>query len=310
MLTRVPLVYMYKMARIAGVPLKLEFASDTAKKRFLIEPKTITTLNNYLALATKKVGPLTAIMREQAQFQMQWRLARRVKSNAPLEATASFGRASTFDQNDLHSANLDFEKEIAAYEAWFGEKGKGFAPKPQAPGFGNDYEKEWEEIAVWWTKAPPLPAAVLSFFDEYVHDSRAWFKLIPGKPDSEEDMHALLREWAMIRQRTRERQVVADKLLMEQQRDLLRRTGRKQDENTPKPPPSPDGLTVAQRKAADEYVRTKKIPSMLTEGREPFEWLGVSGRAGYLRYRKVYGGRDSVLISDTGTVINDDREIT
>jgi hypothetical protein len=48
---------------------------------------------------------------------------------------------------------------------------------------------------------------------------------------------------------------------------------------------------------------------MLTEGREPFEWAGVSGKAGYLRYRKVYGGRDSVLISDTSAAVGDDREM-
>jgi len=40
---------------------------------------------------------------------------------------------------------------------------------------------------------------------------------------------------------------------------------------------------------------------MLTVGREPFDssWdsYGLSGRAGYLRFRKIYAGRDSVLIS-------------
>jgi hypothetical protein len=39
---------------------------------------------------------------------------------------------------------------------------------------------------------------------------------------------------------------------------------------------------------------------MLTEGREPFDIGGIAGRAGYLRFRKVYGGRDSVLISQVG----------
>ena len=40
---------------------------------------------------------------------------------------------------------------------------------------------------------------------------------------------------------------------------------------------------------------------MKTKGREPFDssWAsyGLSGKAGYLRYRKVYSGYDSVLIS-------------
>ncbi len=310
MLARVPLVHMYKMARIAGVPLKLEFASDAAKRRFQIAPATISALNQYLAVAVHKAGPLTAIMREQGKYQMQWRLARRVRSHTPLESSASFARASVFDQNDLHSANLDFEKEIAAFETWLAEKGKGFVPKVQIPGFGNDHESEWEEIATWWKKAPSPPEAVLRFFDEYVHDSRAWFKLIPGNPDSEEDMHALLREWIVLRESARERNALADKIFLEKQKELFRLVGRKQDANSPKPPPRPDGLTDAQRKATDEYMRTKKIPSMLTEGREPFEWAGVAGKAGYLRYRKVYAGRDSELISDASGFERSDVRVT
>lgn len=140
--------------------------------------------------------------------------------------------------------------------------------------------------------------AVLKFFDEYVHDSRAWFKLIPGNPDSEEDMHALLREWITTRESTRARNAFEDQIFRENQRELVRQTGRKPDAHLPTHPPRPDGLTDAQRKATEEYIRTKKIPSMLTEGREPFDWNGIAGRGGYLRYRKVYGGRDSVLISD------------
>jgi hypothetical protein len=48
----------------------------------------------------------------------------------------------------------------------------------------------------------------------------------------------------------------------------------------------------------EEYIRTKRIPGMLTEGREPFQLMGMACRAGYLRYRKIYGGSDSVLLSD------------
>jgi hypothetical protein len=65
MLARIPLVYMYKQARIAGVPLKLEFASDAAKRRFHVAPATITALNAYLAAARHKVGS-PSIMRDSA----------------------------------------------------------------------------------------------------------------------------------------------------------------------------------------------------------------------------------------------------
>jgi hypothetical protein len=230
---------------------------------------------------------------------MQWHLARRVRGGSPLETTSSFARAAVFDQNDLRSANLEFEAEIAAFETWLFQKGQDFAPKTQKPGFINDHEREWEEIATWWGKAKPLPQAVLTFFDEFVHDSRAWFKLIPGNPDSEDDMHALLGEWVAMRANVQRGNAVAEKMFLDQQKQSLQLRGKTVDANSPKYQPMKDGLTDDQRRATDEYIRTGRIPSMLTEGREPFQWLGISGRAGYLRYRKIYGGSDSVLLSDT-----------
>lgn len=59
-----------------------------------------------------------------------------------------------------------------------------------------------------------------------------------------------------------------------------------------------DRLSPAQRAAADEYKKTAEIPRMITEGREPWKsriaWLAG---AGYLRFRKIYGGDDTVLLS-------------
>jgi hypothetical protein len=159
----------------------------------------------------------------------------------------------------------------------------------------------WEEIATWWKKAAPPPQSVLTFFDEYVHDSRAWFKLIPGNPDSEADMHTLLREWIVIHESDRARNALAETMFLDHQRELFRLTGRQQDANSPKYRPLHNRLTDAQRKATEEYIRTNKIPAMLTEGREPFQWMGMSCRAGYLRYRKIYGGSDSVLLADAST---------
>jgi hypothetical protein len=153
MLARIPLLYMYREARLAGVPLKLEFASDVAKARFTVDPKTIQALNAYLASCKVKQGSLTAIMREQGKHHILWHKARRATGKAPREQSASFLRASNFDKNDLHSANLEFEQEIAAFDAWRKEQGKGFRPRPQAPGFDNEHENEWEEIATWWDSA-------------------------------------------------------------------------------------------------------------------------------------------------------------
>jgi hypothetical protein len=308
MLARIPLLFMYKEARSAGVPLKLEFASEAARKRFQITPAAISALNSYLSQSPTKTGTLTSIMREQARLHIQWRLARRPTGNQSLESTQSFARASTFDQNDLHSANLEFEKEVAAFETWLAHKGKGFVPTAQAAGFGNEYENEWEEIARWWAKTPPPSSAVLNFFDEYVHDSRAWFKLIPGNPDNEAGMHILLRKQLATLQANRERNLYLETMYRENQKALVRLGIRSKEAGATKYQPQPLGFSEPQIQALDEYARTGKIPRMLTEGREPFEIGGIAGRAGYLRFRKVYGGRDSVLISQAGEIGAEERK--
>lgn len=297
MLARLPLLFMYKSARLAGVPLKLEFASEVAKRRFEVAPATVAAFNAYLAAASVREGTLTAIMREQAKLQIQWRLARRISGSAPIEASRSFCRAIPFDQNDLHSANVEFEHEIAVFETWLANKGKGFRPIPQAPGFGNERDNEWEEIAVWWRKSVTPPQAVLTFFDEYVHDSRAWFKLIPPNPDNEDDARAGLTKQKAALQMERERNAQQGKMFAENQRGLFRLVGRKLDANAPKYDPPPSRFSAAEAKAIDEFSATGKIPRMITEGREPFEGGGLVGIAGYLRYRKVYGGSDKDLLS-------------
>lgn len=298
MLTRIPLLTMYRAARLAGVPLKLELASAVVQQRFKVAPSTITDFNAYLAACTTKTGTLTAIMREQAQYQMQWRLARRVRSKVPLEATASFSRASTFDQNDLHSANCEFEQEIAAFQQWLSERGKGFKPASQEPGFDNDHKDEWQEIARWWNNVPQLTPAMMRFFDEYVHDSRAWFKLIPGNADNEPQLIENLKAWEAERKEMEQINARRSKEVA-QQRHWLPPKARVM-------PPTPykpleDGLSDHKRNAAIEYARTGKIPRMITEGREPFDASSKTyymwAWAGYLRFRKIYSGWDSVLIS-------------
>jgi hypothetical protein len=301
MLARIPLLVMYQAARLAGVPLKLELASAIAKERFEVAPETINAFNAYVAACATKNGTLTAIMREQAHYQMQWRLLRRNKEKLPLEATDSYKRASTFDQNDLRSANLEFETEIAQFNDWLSDKDKQYRPAQQDPGFDNDYENEWEEIARWWNARPPLAGAIASFFDEYVHDSRAWFKLIPGHPDNEADTIELLKKWDAKRVKFIDENTILSKRFAQNHPDVVMA---RRLQNVPRGA-VPDGLTDAQRTAAEEYARTRKIPSMTTSGREPL----LSSRGGYLRYRKIYGGWDSELISRTETVQEDHKNV-
>lgn len=284
MLTRIPLLMMYKAARLSGVPLKLELASPVAKERFALRPEAIKAFNAYIATCTERQGPLHRIMREQARKQMEWRLARRVSGSTPMDRSASFQRASVFDQNDLHSAAREFEEEIDAFAAWLRDKGSRFQPSAQKAGFGNSHAAEWEEIATWWGREKGVHPAVLDFFDNYVHDSRAWFKLLPGNPDNEKDMLETLASWVRTRKSVASHNQVRSKMRGRGSSIYRKRAD--------------DGLNEDQRRAVDEYQKSGKIPRMLTEGREP--WGAATDMiacAGYLRYRKIYAGSDSDLVS-------------
>lgn len=104
MLARIPLLLMYKAARLSGVPLKLELANAPARLRFALKAKAIAAFNAYIATCTQTQGPIHHIMPEQARRQMEWRLYRRVTGKNPIQNSASFLRASNFDKNDLFSA--------------------------------------------------------------------------------------------------------------------------------------------------------------------------------------------------------------
>lgn len=267
MLARLPLLYMYRAARIAGTPLKLELASDVAKRRFEITAETIRAFNAYISDAKVTQGSLTAIMRDQARMHIQWRLMRRPNGMDPVDASSSFQRATNFDRNDLHSANLEFEGEVAKFENWLAQRPKSFVPSDQPPGFQNEHENEWQEIARWWRAKGKPSQAVLSFFDDYVHDSRAWFKFSLSDPDNEDGTKALLQKWAAILAKSREDNLREEQLFIVRQEQGMARFGFKRTESAPKYQPTPDGLTDAQRKAAEEYSQTGQIPRMLTEGR-------------------------------------------
>jgi hypothetical protein len=279
MLARIPLLMMYKAARLNGVPLKLELALPAAQARFALKVEAIKAFNAYIAACKEKQGPIHLIMREQARKQIEWRLARRVTGTSPMQQSASFLRASNFDQNDLYSAGQEFEKEIGAFVAWLKEKGDKFRPATQKAGFDDHHSAEWEEIATWWGKGPQPVAAVLEFFDNYVHDSRAWFKVVPCNPDNEEEMRALLASWVARCRKVKAHNEIRNKM-----------HGRG---NSIYQMHAEDGLDEDERHAAEEYAKTGRIPRMITKGREPYEW----GIAGYLRFRKIYGGLDTVLLS-------------
>lgn len=280
MLSRIPLLFMYKQARISGVPLKLDLADEVAQNKFKVSPQTIEAFNAYLSACKKKSGSITDIIREQAILQMAWRYWRRENGKAPLHRVPSFLRAKNFDKSDLVSANREYNDELRDFEKSILKRGTG-VPRKQPAGFENEVSSEWEEIARYWPFKQPQQE-VMDFFDEYVHDSRSAFKLY-GQANEAEAL-AALREWS--------------------QELRVAKMGYKNYVNSrfawPKSGPPDYGMNPNGRIAAEEYDKTRAIPVYINQGREPH----VGGEAGYLRFRKIYGGSDSVLLSNWMPVEN------
>lgn len=272
MMLRIPLLMMYKAARLNGVPLKLEHANEEAKDGFKVTPQTITAFNAYVATCVEKQGPIHKIMREQVRKYIEWRVFRRVTGKNSILKIQSFFRASVLHQSDIHSASLEFEEELGEFASWLKGKGAKFVPQPQKAGFDNEEKAEWEEMARWWRNLALPQAEVIQFFDEYVHDSRASFKL--SGADNEKELRRDLSEW--LKRKSFAENYNAAQTEMDAQ--------------------MADGLDSNKRKAAEDFGKTGRIPRMVNTGREP---LGYPVYAGYLRFRKVYGGFDEVLLGST-----------
>ena len=113
-----------------------------------------------------------------------------------------------------------------------------------------------------------VAAAIAFLLENYIHDSRAWFKLIPGNWEAGQ-VEAGLKAWARRYDELKQRGINPHNHL------------------EPSNPFSPEEVAWIE-----EYRRTGKIPAMKTHGREPFELGG-----GYLRFRRIYAGGDRLLLT-------------
>src|SRR5450830_49481 len=263
MLARIPLFLMYKEAALAGVPLRYDAASPVARERYEISRDVIEAYNAYLDVCKVKEGTLTAIMREQAKLRIGYFKLRAGRGPTGTVNTESYKRASNFDKNDLHSAYDELVDEIGAFESWLSKQNVDALPDIQDAGFRSK-EDEWKQIAKWWNAKEQVAPAVARLFDEYLHDSRAWFKL-SLEPDNERDLRLKL-------------DALVKKLESDERTYSLEGAHHTQ-------------LNSEERRIAEEYRKTKQIPDFKNHGREGWKY------AGYLRYRKVYAGADNFPIS-------------
>lgn len=266
MLSRIPLSMMYRRARLAGVPLKLEEAPDAVKRSFRISPKLIDTFNSYVRACSEPVvpekeaapeQPLHEIMAKQHELYIQWRK----KMIGNMAALQSVIDSDSCDREDILAADKELGHEMQLFEDWRRWKAAGRTESDKQTPFSWP---EWSAIGKYWD-APAPPAAVTDLFDNYVHDSRAWFKPF-GK-----DAVDLLAEMEKLAMR--------DEQIVEWQ----------------KHPVGPEPAPLSK----EEYNRVTRFrpyrntaaactaAGFVSDGRE-----GNLLHGGFLRYRKVYMGSD------------------
>ncbi|MQA19215.1 hypothetical protein GEV01_06765 [Rugamonas sp. FT103W] len=261
MLSRIPLSMMYREARLAGVPLKLEDAPETVKRGFRVSPKLIETFNAFVtasgSTAKAPPQPLHEIMAKQHQLYIQWRK----KMIGNMKALQSVIDSDSCDREDILAADKELAEEVEKFGEWRAWKqGMKTDSQTQTP---FSYP-EWSTIETYWDQPAP-PAAITDLFDNYVHDSRAWFK--PFGKNSEDVLEGM------------EQLAMHEEKILEWERNPVG--------------PKPEPLTKAEFDAVTKYkpyrntAQACAAAGFVSKGREG---VGLSG--GFLRYRKIYMGND------------------
>ncbi|WP_263773072.1 DUF2235 domain-containing protein [Propionivibrio soli] len=190
LLSQIPLAHMYKAARLAGVPLT-PFSELEARDKvdFEVAPALASAWEAYTAALDGK-GHL---LKRHMSLYYRWRAARL----NTLTTASNFVVANAQDRQDMDDANRMLAGDLVALrkrregrplDSSRDDDGRG----PQLPFKLSDLERinrwhfmraqrytpldEWEEWALKiFDKPEPLPAEVMRFFDDYVHDSFAGF---------------------------------------------------------------------------------------------------------------------------------------
>ncbi|MYM27040.1 DUF2235 domain-containing protein [Duganella sp. CY15W] len=186
MLSQIPLAYMYKAAREAGVPLK-PFSELEARDQqdFLVSAQLASAWDAY----TGTLGKHGSFLIKHMELYYRWRAARLTS----LENTDSFKASSPQAQEDMRSSNNMLRGDLDALTVRKPMQGprQGGNNEPFRPSDLSRINQwqyyraqnfvpldKWETWALGvFEKHESLPAEVMRFFDDYVHDSLAGFYL-------------------------------------------------------------------------------------------------------------------------------------
>lgn len=299
-LSQIPLAKMYREAVAAGVPLNPAGRNVTREMRaaLKISPDLVKAYNDYVAVVNPLIrqqgGGTTGSVHVQYGLYLRWRRLR-LDSGAPaFENQPFFKRAQQFGAQcakDLSVANEAIREEAQdlatrendpAYSDGWMRRAMQVMPAGWLMAAGDSFKrgvwgqkvKEWREVKAYWNDMSPLDARLAHMFDDYVHDSRAWFKPFGAPSDAVWRQRQTTRLERLKQQDAAWKAVAADL-----NRDLVG-TLKRYDavENGGHGEIAPLPVVGQDRADLDRYLKDGALP-LETAGREP------SSMWGYLRWR-------------------------
>ncbi|WP_374403151.1 DUF2235 domain-containing protein [Niveibacterium sp.] len=201
-LSQIPLAQMYREALIAGVPLRLEAdLGAKVKATFNISESLKSAFNAYIAATrtgkvapagmkdpmfpeeTQPAGTVEQIMHKQYGHYLAWRKLRLGNIHAQKNVQEARTGSRVQDIADLKLADEELREELALLNTPVWRRALSATSLLGAIEAAAQQEKfaDWGEIRPIWEHAhltPQNDQAVIELFDRYVHDSRAWFKIL------------------------------------------------------------------------------------------------------------------------------------
>lgn len=209
MLSQIPLAYMFKEARLASVPFRpFSELEETLKADFQVAKDLASAWEAY----TNALGSEGSLLMKHMQLYYRWRAAR-LKT---LESTATYIASSPQSQQDYRESNQMLEGDVLALKI---RRNPELRPpiddtgarlsRAESSGMSQwqrirtdkntpDQLNDWEKWALEIFERPePLPADVMRFFDDYVHDSLAGFYMAGEvtEYDKREKTESVLRKF-------------------------------------------------------------------------------------------------------------------
>ncbi|WP_198513077.1 T6SS phospholipase effector Tle1-like catalytic domain-containing protein [Achromobacter ruhlandii] len=201
-LSQIPLCDMYREAVQAGVPLRLHLAPAEFQSQFQVSAELRAAFNAYVEatreISLKQTSSTRILYNHYVQY-LRWRRLRAERGPEWIGATPSALRARANypqDYEDLVRANDELLLEVRKLTMDNALERATTPMTMSAPGgegariydgimmmLRGNKEKMWlEQLRTVWNLPGRPAAAVIDLLDNFVHDSRAWFKPL-GKDD-------------------------------------------------------------------------------------------------------------------------------